>query len=170
MIGFLVKVTVQESLRLLRSGLFYAQNKRYELYQEFRDGDLKALIISRVGDEGIDLPDAEVAILVSTMGSSRSQTGQRASRTMQPSDSSQSTSCSRKAAARPTGDASPPGSSRRRASTSRKRSGLGVRDRRTASLYTLYYPELVIHWFINVAPVAHFRQIAFDRIFVEAIC
>jgi DNA excision repair protein ERCC-3 len=47
------------------------------------------LIISRVGDEGIDLPDAEVAILASTMGSSRSQTGQRAGRTMRPFGDSQ---------------------------------------------------------------------------------
>lgn len=47
------------------------------------------LIISRVGDEGIDLPDAEVAILASTMGSSRSQTGQRVGRTMRPLGDSQ---------------------------------------------------------------------------------
>ena len=64
-------------------------DRREELYQEFRDGDKRALIISRVGDEGIDLPDAEVAILTSTMGSSRSQTGQRAGRTMRPMGDSQ---------------------------------------------------------------------------------
>jgi DNA excision repair protein ERCC-3 len=57
---------------------------REDFYDAFRTGELKALIISRVGDEGIDLPDAEVAILASTMGSSRSQTGQRAGRTMRP--------------------------------------------------------------------------------------
>ncbi|UIP00406.1 DEAD/DEAH box helicase [Halobaculum sp. CBA1158] len=57
---------------------------REDIYDAFRAGDLEALIISRVGDEGIDLPDAEVAILASTMGSSRSQTGQRAGRTMRP--------------------------------------------------------------------------------------
>lgn len=39
--------------------------------------------------DGIDLPDAEVAILASTMGSSRSQTGQRAGRTMRPFGDSQ---------------------------------------------------------------------------------
>lgn len=58
--------------------------EREERYDQFREGDLNVLIISRVGDEGIDLPDAEVAILASTMGSSRSQTGQRAGRTMRP--------------------------------------------------------------------------------------
>lgn len=57
---------------------------REEMYERFRAGEIDALIVSRVGDEGIDLPDAEVAILASTMGSSRSQTGQRAGRTMRP--------------------------------------------------------------------------------------
>jgi len=59
-------------------------NEREQIYDSFRDGDVDTLIISRVGDEGIDLPDAEVAVLASTMGSSRSQTGQRAGRTMRP--------------------------------------------------------------------------------------
>jgi len=59
-------------------------DERERIYDAFRDGDLDSLIISRVGDEGIDLPNAEVAILASTMGSSRSQTGQRAGRTMRP--------------------------------------------------------------------------------------
>ncbi|WP_135665193.1 DEAD/DEAH box helicase family protein [Halorhabdus rudnickae] len=58
--------------------------ERERIYDQFRAGELTTLIISRVGDEGIDLPDAEVAILASTMGSSRSQTGQRAGRTMRP--------------------------------------------------------------------------------------
>jgi len=64
-------------------------SEREEYYEAFRSGDLEALIISRVGDEGIDLPDAEVAVLASTMGSSRSQTGQRAGRTMRPMGDSQ---------------------------------------------------------------------------------
>jgi DNA excision repair protein ERCC-3 len=59
-------------------------SERERLYDMFRDGSIDTLIVSRVGDEGIDLPDAEVAILASTMGSSRSQTGQRAGRTMRP--------------------------------------------------------------------------------------
>jgi DNA excision repair protein ERCC-3 len=68
-----------------------SHSDRDTLYERFRDetDDLDTLLISRVGDEGIDLPDAEVAILASTMGSSRSQTGQRAGRTMRPSGSSQ---------------------------------------------------------------------------------
>jgi len=66
-----------------------SHRKRDEIYEDFRDGEIDSLIISRVGDEGIDLPDAEVAILASTLGSSRSQTGQRAGRTMRPLGDSQ---------------------------------------------------------------------------------
>jgi DNA excision repair protein ERCC-3 len=62
---------------------------RQHRYQQFRDGALGALIISRIGDEGIDLPDAGVAILASTRGASRAQTGQRAGRTMRPFGNSQ---------------------------------------------------------------------------------
>jgi len=66
-----------------------SHKKRDKVYDRFRDGEIQSLVISRVGDEGIDLPDAEVAILASTMGSSRSQTGQRAGRTMRPLGDSQ---------------------------------------------------------------------------------
>jgi len=66
-----------------------SHKKREEIYDQFRSGQTQSLVISRVGDEGIDLPDAEVAILASTMGSSRSQTGQRAGRTMRPLGDSQ---------------------------------------------------------------------------------
>jgi len=64
-------------------------DQREKKYKQFRDGELEALIVSRIGDEGIDLPDAEVAILASTRGSSRAQTGQRAGRTMRPYGDSQ---------------------------------------------------------------------------------
>lgn len=66
-----------------------SHRKRDEIYEQFRTGKVNQLIISRVGDEGIDLPDAEVAILASTLGSSRSQTGQRVGRTMRPLGDSQ---------------------------------------------------------------------------------
>jgi DNA excision repair protein ERCC-3 len=59
-------------------------DRREEIYEQFRAGGIDALVISRVGDEGIDLPDAELAILASTMGSSRSQTAQRVGRLMRP--------------------------------------------------------------------------------------
>lgn len=52
--------------------------------QAFRDGREDTLVISRVGDEGIDLPDAEIAIVASGLGGSRRQGAQRAGRTMRP--------------------------------------------------------------------------------------
>ncbi|GAA0232214.1 DEAD/DEAH box helicase [Haladaptatus pallidirubidus] len=52
--------------------------------QAFRDGRLDTLVVSRVGDEGIDLPDAELAIVASGLGGSRRQGAQRAGRTMRP--------------------------------------------------------------------------------------
>ena len=57
---------------------------REERYQAVRDGEIDSLIVSRIGDEGIDLPDVEVCIIASTLGSSRSQTSQRVGRTMRP--------------------------------------------------------------------------------------
>jgi len=64
-------------------------DERKNRYEEFRNGEIDALIVSRIGDEGIDLPDAEVAILTSTRGTSRAQTGQRTGRTMRPYGDSQ---------------------------------------------------------------------------------
>lgn len=62
--------------------------RRDELFEELRQGDRDTLIISRVGDEGIDLPDAEVAIVASGLGGSRRQGAQRAGRTMRPAGNS----------------------------------------------------------------------------------
>ena len=58
--------------------------RRRTLFEEFRTGPRDALIVSRVGDEGIDLPGAEVAIAASGLGGSRRQGAQRAGRTMRP--------------------------------------------------------------------------------------
>ena len=57
---------------------------RERLFEDFRSGNIDTLVISRVGDEGIDLPDASVAILASGLGGSRRQGTQRAGRTMRP--------------------------------------------------------------------------------------
>ena len=63
--------------------------RRRQFFQQFRDGDRQALLVSRIGDEGIDLPSAEVAIVASGLGGSRRQGAQRAGRTMRPSGSAQ---------------------------------------------------------------------------------
>ena len=59
-------------------------HRREKLFQDLREGALSTLVVSRVGDEGIDLPDAEVAVVASGLGGSRRQGAQRAGRTMRP--------------------------------------------------------------------------------------
>ncbi|MEF8860408.1 MAG: DEAD/DEAH box helicase [Haloarculaceae archaeon] len=58
--------------------------RRRQLFREFRQGRRDVLVVSRVGDEGIDLPNAELAIAASGLGGSRRQGAQRAGRTMRP--------------------------------------------------------------------------------------
>jgi DNA excision repair protein ERCC-3 len=59
-------------------------HRREKLFEQFREGTLSTLVASRVGDEGIDLPSAELAIVASGLGGSRRQGAQRAGRTMRP--------------------------------------------------------------------------------------
>jgi DNA excision repair protein ERCC-3 len=59
--------------------------QREQHFEQFRNGTLPALVVSRVGDEGIDLPSAELAVVASGLGGSRRQGTQRAGRTMRPS-------------------------------------------------------------------------------------
>jgi DNA excision repair protein ERCC-3 len=58
--------------------------RREQLFEQFREGTLSTLVVSRVGDEGIDLPSAQVAVVASGLGGSRRQGTQRAGRTMRP--------------------------------------------------------------------------------------
>ncbi|GAB3664430.1 DEAD/DEAH box helicase [Halopiger thermotolerans] len=59
-------------------------HERRRLFDEFRRNERDLLVISRVGDEGIDLPTADLAIVASGLGGSRRQGTQRAGRTMRP--------------------------------------------------------------------------------------
>jgi DNA excision repair protein ERCC-3 len=61
--------------------------ERERLFERFREGDVRTLVVSRVADEGIDLPNAELAIVASGLGGSRRQGAQRAGRTMRPAGS-----------------------------------------------------------------------------------
>ncbi|WP_336025521.1 DEAD/DEAH box helicase [Halobellus salinisoli] len=63
-------------------------HRRERVFESFREGDRDTLVISRVGDEGIDLPSAELAIVASGLGGSRRQGAQRAGRTMRPAGGS----------------------------------------------------------------------------------
>ncbi len=59
-------------------------DEREEYFEDFRNDKLTTLIVSRIGDEGLDLPDTEVGIIMSGQGGSRRQATQRAGRVMRP--------------------------------------------------------------------------------------
>jgi DNA excision repair protein ERCC-3 len=59
-------------------------HRRRVLFEELRSGERDCLIVSRIADEGIDLPNADLAIVASGLGGSRRQGAQRAGRTMRP--------------------------------------------------------------------------------------
>jgi DNA excision repair protein ERCC-3 len=54
------------------------------LYESFRRGDIKVLILSRVGNFAVDLPDANVAIQISGSFGSRQEEAQRLGRILRP--------------------------------------------------------------------------------------
>ncbi|MDM8521971.1 DEAD/DEAH box helicase [Desulfococcaceae bacterium HSG8] len=58
--------------------------KREELYGQFRDGQIRHLILSRVGNFALDLPDADVLIQVSGIFGSRQEEAQRLGRILRP--------------------------------------------------------------------------------------
>jgi DNA excision repair protein ERCC-3 len=61
-----------------------AVGRRGELFDEFRRGDLERLVISKVGNFSIDLPDANVAIELSGTFGSRQEEAQRLGRILRP--------------------------------------------------------------------------------------
>jgi DNA excision repair protein ERCC-3 len=58
--------------------------ERERLFDAFRSGELKTLVISRVGNFSIDLPEAAVAIQVSGSFGSRQEEAQRLGRVLRP--------------------------------------------------------------------------------------
>lgn len=58
--------------------------KRDELYQSFREGKQRILVVSKVANFAIDLPDASVAIQVSGSFGSRQEEAQRLGRILRP--------------------------------------------------------------------------------------
>ena len=80
-----------EQLRELQKELGYplitgstSNSKRDELYQRFKDGLEKVLIVSKVANFAIDLPDASVAIQISGTFGSRQEEAQRLGRILRP--------------------------------------------------------------------------------------
>ncbi len=60
------------------------QARRDTLFEDFRQGKLHALVVSKVANFSIDLPDASVAIQVSGMFGSRQEEAQRLGRILRP--------------------------------------------------------------------------------------
>jgi len=60
------------------------EKEREELFRQFRAGELRVLIVSKVANFAIDLPDASVAIQVSGTFGSRQEEAQRLGRILRP--------------------------------------------------------------------------------------
>jgi DNA excision repair protein ERCC-3 len=60
------------------------QVEREALYSRFRSGDVAVLVVSKVGNFAIDLPDANVAIQISGTFGSRQEEAQRLGRILRP--------------------------------------------------------------------------------------
>ncbi|HZK84481.1 MAG TPA: helicase-related protein [Desulfosporosinus sp.] len=60
------------------------QRERDRLYEEFRSGRLRRLVVSKVANFAIDLPDANVAIQISGTFGSRQEEAQRLGRILRP--------------------------------------------------------------------------------------
>jgi DNA excision repair protein ERCC-3 len=61
-----------------------ANAERERLYTGFRDGEIELLVLSKVGNFAVDLPDASVAIQVSGTFGSRQEEAQRLGRVLRP--------------------------------------------------------------------------------------
>ncbi len=59
-------------------------NIRDELYKKFKSGEIKILVVSKVANFAVDLPDANVAIQVSGTFGSRQEEAQRLGRILRP--------------------------------------------------------------------------------------
>ena len=60
--------------------------ERDKIYQEFRDGKIRVLVVSKVANFAIDLPDASLAIQVSGTFGSRQEEAQRLGRILRPKE------------------------------------------------------------------------------------
>ncbi|MBI2949567.1 MAG: DEAD/DEAH box helicase [Verrucomicrobia bacterium] len=61
-----------------------SQRRRDEAYTQFRRGEIRALVVSKIANFSVDLPDAAVAIQISGMFGSRQEEAQRLGRILRP--------------------------------------------------------------------------------------
>jgi DNA excision repair protein ERCC-3 len=59
-------------------------SEREVLYKEFRDGRIETLMVSKVGNFAVDIPDANVLIQISGTFGSRQEEAQRLGRVLRP--------------------------------------------------------------------------------------
>ena len=62
------------------------EDERERLYEEFRQGHIKILVVSKVANFAVDLPDASVMIQVSGTFGSRQEEAQRLGRILRPKE------------------------------------------------------------------------------------
>jgi len=75
----------------LNAPFIYGATKNFErdeLYKKFKEGKIKILVISKVGNFAIDLPDANVLIQISGTFGSRQEEAQRLGRILRPKKNS----------------------------------------------------------------------------------
>jgi DNA excision repair protein ERCC-3 len=77
-------VEVSEKLQLPMITGKTPQKDREILYNQFRDGKISVLVVSKVANFAVDLPDAEVAIQISGAFGSRQEEAQRVGRVLRP--------------------------------------------------------------------------------------
>ena len=80
---------LKEASQLLDAPLITGQTghaTRDELFERFREGDLRRLVVSKVANFSIDLPNANVAIQLSGTFGSRQEEAQRLGRILRPLD------------------------------------------------------------------------------------
>ncbi len=76
-----------EELRVPKLTGATSVDERERLYQEFRDGTIEVLVVSKVANFSVDLPEATVAIQVSGSFGSRQEEAQRLGRLLRPKQS-----------------------------------------------------------------------------------
>ncbi len=78
---------LREIARLVRAPIITGRtpnDERIDLYGRFRRGDIRQLVVSKVGNFAIDLPDASVLVQVSGTFGSRQEEAQRLGRILRP--------------------------------------------------------------------------------------
>ncbi|MGI6457793.1 MAG: DNA repair helicase XPB [bacterium] len=63
-----------------------ANSVREKLYQQFRDGEINQLVVSKVANFAVDLPEANIAIQISGSFGSRQEEAQRLGRILRPKE------------------------------------------------------------------------------------